>query len=124
MSTELIPCPHCNGKALTSDGGFGPVNQDEVLSLHFVECVDCGLMLSADTLDEAIRLWNRRFVCLDKNADKVFSDSKFRYAGGPPLRMLWQSLAWHMLGEGKNKGWARRVYGYMLNNIELIKEEK
>ena len=73
MNKELLPCPCCNGKAKTSDGGFGPVNQDEVFTLHFVECVDCGLMVSADTLDEAIRLWNRRFVRLDKNGDKVFT---------------------------------------------------
>ena len=66
--------------------------------------------------------WNRRFVCLDKNGDKVFSDSKFRYGGGPPMVMVWRPLAWHIVGEGTNTGNARRIHGFMLNNIELIKE--
>lgn len=123
MSNKLLPCPCCNGKAKTSDGGFGPVNQDEVFSLCFVECVDCGLMVAADTLDEALPLWIRRFVCLDKNGDKVFAGDEVNYtiADSNLLRssvmMTPKDGAWVENSQGD-----RRALCFC-DNIELISED-
>lgn len=124
MSTELLPCPCCNGKAKTSDGGFGPVNQNEVFSLHFVECGDCGLMVAADTLDKAIRLWNRRFVCLDKNGDKVFSDSKFLIEK-EMFMFKWhpEFLRYDIHFVNKPNAGARCSIVFCRKEIELIKEQ-
>lgn len=120
MSDKLLPCPFCGGKASVSIGHNGEHEQ-----LMYVECVSCAGMADMYRYRaEAIAAWNRRYVCPDKNGKPVFSNSTFRYAGGSPMRMLWRALAWHMFGEGKNKGAARRIHGYMLNNIELIEESE
>ncbi len=79
MSTELLPCPCCNGKAETSDGGFGPIDAMPMFNLFFVGCTDCGLLVAAKTLEQAIAACNRRFVCLDKNGKKVFAGDKVKY---------------------------------------------
>ena len=65
MSNEL--CPYCG-------------NEPQPFGTLWVMCVteDCSNRASAFTPEQ----WNRRFVCLDKNGDKVFADSDIMYT--PP----------------------------------------
>ena len=67
MSNEL--CPYCGWPAESNAGG---------LDAHCSNQYGC----SAFDLSMPIEEWNRRFVCLDKNGDKVFADSDIMYT--PP----------------------------------------
>lgn len=129
MSNTLLPCPCCNGKAETSAGGFGPVNAEEVLSLFFVQCTDCGLIVSADTLEEAIRLWNCRFVCPDKNDKKVYAGDKVKFRvwdEAPPgrfklCRVVKQKAPYHGYGlVGDTDFWTGT---FTPEQIELIESD-
>lgn len=108
MSDKLLPCPCCNGKAEASEGGFGPLDGDEILTIHFVTCADCGLMSTGDTLAEAIAAWNRRYVCPDKNGDKA-------------VRLLRDTLP-HIECVDSNQSGLISEIGEFLAEIELIKE--
>ncbi len=49
MGEELLPCPHCGGKA---DYGY---------DLCIVQCLVCGVCTDyRDNSDEAVAIWNRR----------------------------------------------------------------
>ncbi len=62
MSNELLPCPYCG-------------EEPQPRGTRWVMCVteDCPNRASAFTPEE----WNRRFVCLDKNGNKVFAGDDF-----------------------------------------------
>ena len=78
MSNELLPCPFCGGEAK-------PLKNYRMSGVcvgceHSIEnprppiqCLCCGgvMMGSAEH-------WDRRFVCLDKNGDKVFAGDNIR----------------------------------------------
>lgn len=82
MSTKLLPCPCCNGKAETSEGGFGPIDAAPMFNLHFVGCTDCGLLIAAKTMEAAIAAWNRRFVGLDRNGETITTVDTFYHEMG------------------------------------------
>lgn len=65
MSNELVPCPYCGSEIKLHQC----IGQDR----YDFDC-DCEYTISiwAETEQEAIAALNRRFVCLDKNGQKVF----------------------------------------------------
>ncbi len=80
MSNELLPCPYCGSKAEVYS--FYGANSDKIL--YTPRCIDVGCLAHRSTQTyaskvEAITAWNRRFVCLDKNGDKVFLHDRVRY---------------------------------------------
>ncbi len=66
MSTELLPCLHC---------GAEPKETTFESWKYYCPTKHCPLYRIA--MNEAA--WNRRFVCLDKNGDKVLAGDVIRY---------------------------------------------
>ena len=72
MNNELLPCPFCGSEAKTEMAYYD-------YERFWVECVTCKASNYAPNYEEqaeSITAWNRRFVCLDKNGDKVFAGDK------------------------------------------------
>ncbi len=74
MSNELLPCPCCNGKTIICK----PLHQITgwVIRCTKACCLEMGLSTGQDShedLEKLIAAWNRRFVCLDRNQEKVFA---------------------------------------------------
>ena len=77
MSNELLPCPFCGGEAKPLKNyrmsGVCVGCEHSIENPHpAIQCLCCGgvMMGSAEH-------WDRRFVCLDKNGDKVFAGDDF-----------------------------------------------
>ncbi len=101
MSTELLPCPYCGGKP-------------EPCGTRWVMCVTegCPNRASVYTPEQ----WNRRFVCLDKNGDKVFARDKVRTAFRGTISL--EPVMTVMFGGKPNM---RLCFS---STIELIKKDK
>lgn len=73
MSEKLLNCPFCGAEAEVMEDFYD-------CPRFWVRCENCaGTAYGPDPNDdegEAIAAWNKRFVCLDRNGDKVFSDSR------------------------------------------------
>ena len=109
MSNELLPCPFCGSEA-------------EIVPEHVSWQVRCtgGTKCATwpvtnwRTRKEVIDLWNRRFVCLDKNGDKVFAGDKVRTAFRGTISL--EPVMTVMFGGKPNR---RMCFS---GDIELIKE--
>ena len=120
MSTDLLPCPFCEEAEHLECKWY---SRNTASLQHCVRCKYCkteGLLASSKA--KAIAAWNRRFVCLDKNGDKVYSDSTFYIWSIDALRFVWDSefLRWRTEWiEGELKG--QRCDAMFANyEIELI----
>lgn len=116
MSNELLPCPFCG----TTTIAWTSVPRGVELI-----CTGCHIHgCEADTQEESARLWNRRFVCLDKHGEKVFAGDDVKVSG-------------KLLGEPETtkavhepcvlfEGHPVAICDLMINHcdIELIKEDK
>ena len=116
MSNELLPCPYCGE------------NPQRAYHNDNVMC-DC------NRAEMSKRDWNRRFVCPDKNGDKVFAGDKvtawLRHTeiieGQLPYDegvMWWDNkmLLWRVAIKGRT--YEKKLFGTFYDNIELIKEKK
>ncbi len=132
MNTEL--CPFCGGKAITENVSETPkANGPPKMGFTFIPQVTISCETCATTSGEfegegaqaeAIAAWNRRFVCLDKNGDKVYARDSVMlktctgYYNGI---VTWRAAHadWVVLYGSDSIGW-----GIRSDNIELIKEGK
>jgi len=128
MSNELLPCPFCgatvgNAMAIWEIRGEG----------WRVGCVneECGMAKiithPCPTRAEAIAAWNRRFVCLDKNGDKVYSDSTIIGVRGDhevdECHVCYESFQWWAVEAQATYG-VRQSYALSsFDEIELIESE-
>ncbi len=117
MSNELLPCPFCGEKAIPmypkSDGSYASVG----CSNRF-----CSLR-NLFTVED----WNRRFVCLDKNGDKVYSDSTIIGVRGDQevdeCQVCYESFQWCAVEAQATYG-VRQSYALSgFDEIELIESE-
>ena len=73
MSNELLPCPFCGGEGRLNHTAIGTQFFPQIVCMKcFLKCEPC------QSAAEAIAAWNKRFVCLDKNGDKVFAGDRVR----------------------------------------------
>ncbi len=117
MSTELSPCPYCGHKRR--------IQID--IQWRYAHCDNC----EADgpevehSVDLAIAAANRRFVCLDKNGDKVFVGDDFNFVSRhhPPIKLhfVWDAAKLrYMYANERRDRWSPGPP----DHIELIKEDK
>lgn len=109
MSTELLPCPYCGEEPVIRGEGVVMCNNTKEL---------CQNRASVFTL----AAWNRRFVCPDKNGDKVFAGDTVWVGTGVALYkgiVTWRDdhADWVVLRKGRSVGW-----GIRSDEIELVKE--
>ena len=102
MSIELLRCPYCGGEPVSRGEGVVMCNNTKEL---------CQNRASVFT----IAAWNRRFVRLDKNEDKVFAGDKVRTAFRGTISL--EPVMTVMFGGKPN----RRLCSS--GEIELIKED-
>ena len=125
MSKEPIPCGNCGETTI-------PFRTDAEL-VQFV-CGCCGASGPwLHSQKECTAAWNRRFVCLDKNGDKVFAGDEVRawlrhteiIEGQAPYDegvMWWDNkmLLWRVSLKGCK--YEKKLFGTFYDEIELIKE--
>ena len=58
MNKELKPCPFCGREADLSNTAVKQGNN----FLWSVECMYCGVIITAEAEDRAVELWNRRTI--------------------------------------------------------------
>ncbi len=110
MSDTLLPCPYCGNEPIPTGAGAK------------VMCNNLNCPIYAREFSPW--LWNRRYVCLDKNGDKVYSDSHFRIWGKDTLCFVWDVdfLRWRTKWiDGKSKGESCDAI-FACFEIELVKE--
>lgn len=111
MSTDLLSCPFCGSKA-------------ELVSEHVswqVRCTggqQCATWPVTRWRDKniVVAAWNRRFVCLDKNGDKVFAGDEVKLHGTSVGRVVMYELEW-VIDTGV-------FVPFLPKEIELVKEKK
>ena len=75
MSNKL--CLHCGGEAKGSDYGGGDLNPLGV----DIYCTECPARMhwTDNNLEQwHWDIWNRRFICLDKNGEKVYAGDRVK----------------------------------------------
>lgn len=120
--TDLAICPFCGGEAEVVEDFYD-------CPRYWVRCKTCAGTAYGpdenDDKDKAIIAWNRRFVCFDKNGDKVYAGDDFNFIlhGQPPIKLhfVWDaSRLGYMYENEQGEKWAPRSS----DNIELVKEAK
>ena len=117
METSLNSCPYCGEEPVSRGEGVVMCNNTKEL---------CQNRASVFTL----AAWNRRFVCLDKHGDKVYSDSIVHIsAARTGYRSDRYSIAWdktylHWHFHPLDGGYIETVFtnNVSVDDIELVKE--
>lgn len=122
MSEKMLPlpCPFCGGKAeIASERDLW-----QVRCTGGPKCATWPITNWRQDSSEVVAAWNRRYVCDDKNRDKVFAGDKVRLktcTGYYKGIVTWRGdhVDWIILGEGDSFGW-----GIRSDKIELIRSKK
>ncbi len=112
MSNELLPCPFCGG-----EGRIMTALDHHAKAMRFcTTCTSCRADMYhwVNTEAEAIAAWNRRYVCLDKNGDKVFAGDQVKCCGAEGSIVRFG--CGHVLERDGT------IYQILSGEIELIKE--
>ncbi len=129
MSTDLLPCPYCGSEAEIHS--FYGSNSDKVLYIPRCTsdtCIGHHHHKSYTSKAEAIAAWNRRFVGLDKNEDKVYAGDKVKYQPedwkqlsliGHIVKQELPYHGYHIVREDDNRV---VINAFLPEDIELIKE--
>jgi len=115
MNNELLPCPFCGEPIAVTY--YHP--RWDTTKWRW-RCSGCKIQRDwYASKDAAILAANRRFVCPDKNENKVYAGDEVKYSHGN-TGIVEIALVIRLLGEGgKDIGLERRL---IYSEIELIKE--
>ena len=115
MSNEL--CPYCGNEPIPTGAGAKLMCNNLKCPIYAHEC--------------SLGQWNRRFVCPDKNGDKVFVGDKAKYTPPGQLKRHIRSIN-AVVAEQRPPWWGYGLVGdndwhcdtFYSHEIELIKEDK
>ena len=128
-SEELLPCPFC-GNDNVSVSRYVREKKPWHVGCPQGKCFLHGFqVVGYATREEAIAAWNKRFVCPDKNGDKVFAGDKVKFITGPMTspkgvkttgRVSWDQAKMAFMVEVPSYDMLAPLH--FMEEIELIKE--
>lgn len=127
MSEKLLNCPFCGSEAKIKRIGNELSRKREIeIKCTSIKCRTTQrggvIRFGFDWLEpRMIANWNRRFVCLDKNGDKVFAGAMAKDVDSGFIGSV--EYAPHRMRYGL-RGKEGMYYDWLIENIELINEIK